>query len=335
MKKKKALITGAAGFVGYHLALNLLKHGYSLTLVDNFTLGRADAHFRALIKNKDVRFLKVDLTKIKEWNKLGKGFDYVYHLAAINSTKLFYEKPYEILRTAILMNINAVDWFKTVHKGGKIMFTSSNEAYAGALEAFGNLPLPTPEHVALVVADPYNPRWSYGATKLIGELQFIHGAKEHNFRMVLVRPHNFYGPRSGHHVIPDVIDRIAKREDPFMLYGADDTRSFCYIDDAVEAMRLVMESTKTDGGTYHIGTAVETKIEDLVEMLFQAAHWRPKKVVAKPSPKGSVKRRLPDVSKIKKHVGWKAVTDLAKGIEQTYIWKETERAKEKAPKQNA
>jgi len=318
---KKVLITGLAGFIGYHLAKRLSQQkGNHLILVDNFTLGKADAAFKDLCKQKNVTFKKLDLTKPSAWKKLGGGFDHVYHLAAINSTKLFYEIPHEILRNAVLMNLNALEWFKTQGGKGKIMFTSSNEAYAGALEAFGKLPLPTPEDVPLVIADPYNPRWSYAAGKLMGELLFIYYAKAYNFRMSIVRPHNFYGPRSGHHVIPDVLDRIRKREEPFVIYGADDTRSFCYIEDAVEAMQKVMESKKTDGGTYHIGTKEETRIKNLIDLMFQLTEWKPKKTILKNSPKGSVKRRLPDVSKIKKDTGWRAKTTLKKGLLKTIEW---------------
>ncbi|OGG53703.1 hypothetical protein A2851_02345 [Candidatus Kaiserbacteria bacterium RIFCSPHIGHO2_01_FULL_53_29] len=316
---KKALITGAAGFIGYHLARRLVTQGYEIMLVDNFALGKADNAFQALCKEKNVSFIETDLTDQKAWEQF-ETFDHVYHLAAINSTKLFYEIPHEILRTALLMNLNAVEWSRRHNSSGKILFTSSNEAYSGALEAFGKLPLPTPEDVPLVIADPHNPRWSYAGTKLIGEQLFIHYAKAYNFRMSIVRPHNFYGPRSGHHVVPDVLERIRARTDPFPIYGAEETRSFCYIEDAVEAIQIVMESQKTDGGTYHIGSNVETKIGDLVEEIFKLSNWRPNKLDVKEAPAGSVKRRLADVSKIKRDTGWEATTPLTDGLQKTIGW---------------
>jgi UDP-glucose 4-epimerase len=316
---KKVLITGGAGFIGYHLAKRLASQDYDITLVDNFTLGKSDDSFRALCNLNNVTFIEADLTDPKAWDAF-ENFDQVYHLAAINSTKLFYDIPQEILRTALSMNLNAAEWFRHKNAGGKILFTSSNEAYSGALETFGQLPLPTPENVPLVIVDPYNPRWSYAGTKLIGELLFIHYAKAYNFRMSIVRPHNFYGPRSAHHVIPEVIERIEQRVDPFPIFGADDTRSFCYIDDAVEAIQMVMESQTTDGGTYHIGAHVETVIKDLIEEIFKLMQWRPEVLVVKNSPEGSVKRRLADVSKIKKDTGWEAKTSLEEGLKKTIDW---------------
>lgn len=315
----RILITGAAGFVGYHLADRLQRQGHELVLVDNFALGQADDAFTELSQRTGVTFVRADLTKPSEWEQFS-GFDHVYHLAAINSTKLFYEIPHEILRTALLMNIYALEWFRNFNKEGKIMFTSSNEAYAGALEAFDTLPLPTPEDVPLVISDPQNPRWSYAGAKLIGELLFNNYGRALGLRTVIVRPHNFYGPRSGHHVIPDVLARIAKREDPFVIPGADETRSFCYIEDAVEAMQLVMESDKTDGSTYHIGTNVETNIGELVETLFEVSDWRPQQIEKKEGPRGSVKRRVPSVSKIQQDTGWRAKTALEEGIKKTAAW---------------
>jgi nucleoside-diphosphate-sugar epimerase len=218
--------------------------------------------------------------------------------------------------------MNALEWFRTKNgkKNAKILYTSSNEAYASGFD-LGTVPIPTPEGVPLVIADMYNPRWSYGGQKLIGELFFINYAKAYNLRMSIVRPHNFYGPRAGYeHVIPEIIGRIGKHADPFPIFGADDTRSFCYIEDAAEAIQKVMESKKTDGGTYHIGTKEETRISTLVKTLFELSGWKPKKLQIKNSPKGSVKRRLADVSKIKRDTGWQANTSLEKGLKKTIEW---------------
>ena len=320
---KKVLITGGAGFIGYHLAKRLIKSGHKVVIADDFFRGKNDTYIKELVEKDSVQIIKVDLTKKSSWKKIGSGYDYVYHLASINGTKLFYEIPHEVLRIGIETTLNVLDWFTTKNKklDAKILYTSSNEAYAGALESFNQLPLPTPEDVPLVINNPYNPRWSYGGQKLIGELLFINYAQMYNFRMVIVRPHNFYGPRAGgSHVIPEIIRRIEKKEDPFIIYGVDETRSFCYIDDAVEAMQVVMESNKTDQNTYHIGTSVETSIKNLVTEIFKISKWHPKVIEERKSAVGSVKRRVPDVSKIKKHTNWKSTTKLFNGLKHTVDW---------------
>lgn len=319
----KTLITGGAGFIGYHLAKSLALRGETVTIADNFSRGRKDADIETLLESPNVSLIEADLTVRAQWEKLGGGFNTVYHLASINGTKLFYEIPHEVLRVGLLSAMHALDWFAKDNgvKDAKILYTSSNEAYAGALEAFGKLPIPTPEDVPLVISDPHNPRWSYAGQKLAGELLFIHFAKAYDFRMSIVRPHNFYGPRAGYgHVIPETVAKIVARTDPFPLFGAKETRSFCYIEDAVEAMRIVMESAKTDGGTYHIGSNIETTISDLVQDIFAVADWRPKQIEKKDSPEGSVLRRLPDVSKIKRDTGWEAHTSLRDGLDKTVAW---------------
>ncbi|PIR92515.1 epimerase [Candidatus Falkowbacteria bacterium CG10_big_fil_rev_8_21_14_0_10_44_15] len=255
---------------------------------------------------------------------MATDFDHVYHLAAVNGTKNFYEMPAEVLRINTLSLILMLEWIKSLPKKPKLCFTSSNEAYAGALESFQQLPIPTPEAVPLVISDTYNPRWSYAGSKLIGELFVIHYAKAYDFPAVIVRPHNFYGPRAGFgHVIPGLCEKIIKRTDPFPLPGTEETRTFCYITDAVKAIRLLMEASATDNQpieTVHIGATDEITMRELAEKMFAVTGWRPRQLDAQPSPAGSVKRRLADIAKIKKLVDWEPETSLAYGLKKTFEW---------------
>ena len=324
---KKILITGGAGFVGYYLVKHLLETEKEvfLTVVDNLSRGKKDTDFETLLKDSRVTLLELDLTDPGAYKMLGSGYTHVYHLAAVNGTKIFYEIPQEVLRINTLSLIYMLEWFRKENSSGKFLFTSSNEAYAGGLNAFGILPIPTPEKVPLVIDDPYNPRWSYASTKLVGELFVIHYAQAYNFRAVIVRPHNFYGPRAGYggHVIPDFCERIAVKTDPFPVFGMDDTRTFCYITDAVRAMQLLMDSPKTDIQpieTVHIGSNGEILMKDLLEKMFKVTDWRPKEFDIKNSPPGSVKRRLADISKLQGLTGWKPEVSLEEGLRLTYNW---------------
>jgi len=192
------------------------------------------------------------------------------------------------------------------------------------LIAYDKLPIPTPEDVPLVVEDTYNPRWSYGGSKLIGELFVINYARQYDLRAIIVRPHNFYGPRAGYsHVIPQFCARIAERVDPFPIYGNSDTRTFCYIEDAVRAMRLLMDSDETNDRsieTVHIGDYHEITMGDLLNKMFDMVGWRPNNVEIKDGVKGSVSRRLADVSKLQKITGWKPEVSLEDGLLKTYEW---------------
>lgn len=319
----KVLITGGAGSIGLYLARRLATLGQDVTIADNFWRGKRDDEFSKVATLSNVRVIETDLTSREGWDMLGTGYDYIYQLAGVNGTKLFYKVPGEVLRIGLTTILYSLEWMKETHPNAKILYTSSNEAYAGALVAFNQLPIPTPEDVPLVIADTYNPRWTYAGQKLIGELFYIHYAKEHDLRSVIVRPHNFYGPRTGYdHVIPEFIERIQKRIDPFPINGGDDTRTFCFMEDAVEAMQMVMESDKTDGGTYHIGRPYtdEIHIQDLAQNLFDIAGWHPTQLDIKNGPEGSVKRRAADVSKIKKDVGWEAKISLEDGLRRTFEW---------------
>lgn len=325
---RKILITGAAGFIGYHLSRNILEtYGdqCELVLVDNLQRGKMDGDLKKLLEDPRVKFLILDLTDPSSYEKIGNGYDHVYHLAAINGTKFFYEMPHEVLRVNTLSLVYMLDWFHQKNKKGKFCFTSSNEAYAGGLNTFNTLPIPTPEKIPLVIDDPYNPRWSYASTKLTGELFVIHYAKMYDFQALIVRPHNFYGPRAGYegHVIPDFLERIALKTDPFPIYGADDMRTFCYITDGVQAMRMLMDSKKTDNQpieTVHIGDSLEITIQDLAEKIFQVAGWRPQSFNIKNSPSGSVKRRFADTTKLRSFVGWTPDMSLDEGLKTTYEW---------------
>ena len=167
----KILITGGAGSVGFHLSLHLLKtYGpdTELVLVDNLQRAAMDNDLKKLLEDPRVRFLNLDLTDQSSYKEFGSGYDHVYHLVAVNGTKYFYQMPHETSRINLLTLIYILEWFRTENPQGKLCFTSSNEAYAGGLNAFGILAIPTPENVPLVIEDPFNPRWSYVRDKTHG-----------------------------------------------------------------------------------------------------------------------------------------------------------------------
>src|SRR3989344_8290845 len=310
---KTALITGGGGFIGFHLAKSLVKQGYNVTILENFARGKIDEEFEDFIKQKNVTLIEGDITKPETFDDIGE-FDYVYHLAMINGTENFYNIPDKVLKVGILGTINVFDWFiKQDH--GKLLFSSSSETYAGALKLLkGDFPIPTPEEIPLVVDDPSNVRWSYGASKILSEVALYSYAKAHKMNdFSIIRYHNIYGPRMGFdHVIPQFIERLIKKEDPFKIFGGNESRTFCYIDDGIRATQMVMESSETNGKITHIGRSdEEISILNLAKQLFEIAKVNPILDI-KPAPKGSVMRRCPDITKLQQ-LGFKPQKSLKEG----------------------
>ena len=107
----KALITGGAGFIGFHLANHLISKGFRVDIADNFQRGKKDKDFNALLKQKNLKLITLDVTAQNQFSKLGKDYDHVYHFAAINGTGNFYRIPDQVLKVGALGTINVLEWF--------------------------------------------------------------------------------------------------------------------------------------------------------------------------------------------------------------------------------
>jgi UDP-glucose 4-epimerase len=304
---KKILITGGTGFIGSHLANYLiLNKNYDVTICDNNYRGKIDDFV------SKIKYVDCDLTKKEEYKKLG-DYDVVYHLAAINGTKNFYKIPYDVLKVNTLININLIEWCKE-KSIQKILYTSSSEVYAST----PSKSIPTKEDVLVSIEDVHNPRWSYAGSKILGELMIINSGL--NFS--IVRPHNIYGPRMGYdHVIPEVISRILEKENPFKIYGFDQTRSFCFIDDAVKMLEIIMNSDLSNSKIINLGVDDEIKIIDLIEKMFQYFNYFPELDIVDPQ-QGSVDRRCPDVTSLNQIIDKIDKTTLNEGLEKTCEWYE-------------
>ena len=137
----------------------------------------------------------------------------MYHLAAINGTKLFYEIPYQLARTNLLLTMNLLDWLENVPVG-RLLYTSSSEVYADS-DKVGLLKIPTDESIPVVFTQPMDDRFSYGASKFMGEFLCLRFGRQFKIPATVIRYHNIYGPRMGQkHVIPDFIGKILRKEKP-------------------------------------------------------------------------------------------------------------------------
>lgn len=317
----RILITGGAGFIGYHLAVYHQRLGDTVVIVDNLfkMQGRMDPELAALTAQRNVEYQSLDLTRPLTILAAAEGFDIVYHLAAINGTRLFYEIPYEVARTNLLVTVHLLDWLAG-QRVGRLVYASTSEVYADAA-VVGLLRVPTPEETPVVFTQPTSVRFSYGTSKFMGEFLALQCGRTRQMPATVVRYHNIYGPRMGEkHVIPEFIQRLERGEQPFRIYGGSQTRAFCYVDDAVAATHRVAVTPSCAGEIIHIGNAKEEiTIEALARLLMSQA-GQTCAIEECGAPDGSVDRRCPDTTRLKQLTGYEARVELRQGLLQTKQW---------------
>lgn len=310
--KKNYLVTGGSGFIGRSVVLSLLKKGELVRVLDNESRGSFDKFGKL---SEKIEFIKGDIRDIRLVEDACRGISTVIHLAYINGTQTFYEKPDLVLDVAVKGMMNILD-VSIKNKVQEFFFASSSEVY--------NEPslIPTPESTPLIVPDPYNPRYSYSGGKIIGELLAINNGNKFK-KMVIFRPHNVYGPAMGfEHVIPQFILGINKlkkhKKTKFKIQGnGDQSRSFIYIDDFTEAFMLLLDKAKTHQ-TYNIGRQDEILIKDLVKLCSNAIEYEVELVPGEIAA-GSPQRRCPEVTKITK-LGFSPKVSLKDGVKKTAQW---------------
>tara|TARA_B100000029_G_scaffold247372_1_gene244230 strand:- start:4179 stop:5132 length:954 start_codon:yes stop_codon:yes gene_type:complete len=303
----RILVTGGAGFIGTNLIKSLINDYDEIIIFDNEFRGS----FSNFLSGKTMQ-IKGDITKYSDWDKLPNDIETVFHLGAINGTEFFYEIPEKVLEVNVKGVQNLVD-FSRKRDIEDIVFASSSEVY-GFPKSF-----PTSENTELSIPDPYNPRFSYSSSKIIGELLCINYSKKYNFKHTIVRYHNIYGPKMGHeHVMPQFIKKLTYNEKFIVEGDGTETRSFCYIDDAIEATRLVHKDNTFKNRIFNIGNSEEVSISKLIKYLIQISG---KKIVPEFKEKINfgTKRRVPDITKAQS-LGYTPKISLKEGFEITYDW---------------
>lgn len=320
---RTVLITGGAGFIGLHLSAAHAAQGDQVWILDHLGKqeGRIDEELRALLTRPNVRHVACDLTAPLTLEISGR-IDLVYHLAALNGTRLFYEIPYALARANLLMTLHLLDWLAE-HPAGRLVYASTSEVYAGA-EQLGVLRVPTDETAPVVFPQPTAVRFSYGTSKFMGEFLCLQFGQRYHVQTTVIRYHNIYGPRMGtRHVIPELLQRLAAGERPLRLYGADHTRAFCYVDDAVESTMRVGACAGAVGGIVHIGNPrAEVRIRELATLLM-ARLGLEVPIEEHPAPEASIRRRCPDTTALRRLTGFEPSTTLVDGLDRTIAWYRT------------
>ncbi|SFG17386.1 UDP-glucose 4-epimerase [Halopelagius inordinatus] len=305
-------VTGGAGFIGSYLVRSLVEQGHDVTVFDNISRGEVSNLENVLDK---IRFVEGDIRNRDELEEAIESPDILYHLAAINGTKNFYDRPYEVLDTNVEGVRNVVDIARK-QDVDRLVFSSSSEVY-GYPERF-----PTDEDHVLQIMDPENPRFSYAGSKIIGEQYVVNGADDSSYDYTIVRPHNIYGEAMGYdHVIPEFIEQIVT-DQPFTVYGdGEQTRSFCYISDAVDAFVRAGFERGGENQIFNVGKQEEVTINGLADRLFDIAGVHPEvSHIESEELKGSTRRRQPDVSKARELLNYDPAVSLDEGLERTFSW---------------
>ena len=316
MSGAKILVTGGSGFIGSALVKALVQAGHRVRVLDDNSRGNPR---RLADVAKDIEFIAGDIRDAQAVERAARGMDEVHHLAFVNGTEFFYSAPDLVLDVGVRGMINVIDACRK-HDVGKLILASSSEVYQTPPK------IPTDESAPLVVPDPLNPRYSYGAGKLISEVMAINFGRKYFERVLIFRPHNVYGPDMGwDHVVPQLALRLhaAAQQQPsgklrFVIQGTgQETRSFCFIDDLVAGV-MVMREKGEHLGIYHVGTAEEIAIAELARRIAGHAGREIELIAGKPAPGGTA-RRCPDISKLAK-LGYKPRVPLAQGLPPTLDW---------------
>ncbi len=317
---KRTLVIGGGGFIGRNVVEFLIDRGdREVTAVDI----KEGSNWQRISRDKkrSGRFTSIvsDFTKFDAFKKLDGSFDEIYMLAAVVGVNKTLEFPHEVIKTNTLLTMNTLEWI-SCNPVEKLLFSSSSENYAGTSDLFGT-EIPTAENVPLCIGDIKHPRWTYAITKIHGESAFLHSAESHEYACTVVRYQNIIGPEMGfNHAIPHIVERFMSTEGgPFKIYGHNQTRAFCYIDDAVRGTVGAMESNEASGQIYHIGSEVEINMEVLTTFIGNLMDYKGGYEPAITYP-GSVARRCPNIDKAKSDFDYSPLVNWKEAVSKTVDW---------------
>ena len=304
---RRPLVTGAGGFIGFHLAQKLATMPeseivYVADLPGNLRLSSFE-------NNPKFKVIRVNLSDYASDLQLPDDVTCVFALAALNGTGRFYTQPSSVLMNSTLPTIAVIEkYVKTI----PIIYTSSSEIYASATEMFAWV-VPTDELVPAVISDVHNPRWSYATAKLFGEVALVSAAKEFGGVGAIVRYHNVYGPDMGSdHFVPDFIDRALNGIK--QITGANQTRAFMFIDDAIQGTILAAKASTSEIPIFHLGTNEEIKIIEAARIILGELNLSVDDIEELSAPDGSVSRRCADTTKARNILGWEAKITFRQGV---------------------
>src|SRR6266849_8229497 len=298
---KKILVTGGAGFLGSHLCERLLADGHDVLCVDNFFTGTRD-NILSLLDNKRFEFMRHDVTF-----PLYVEVDEIYNLACPASPNHYQYDPVQTTKTSVHGAINMLGLAKRL--GARIFQASTSEVYGDP-----TVHPQTEDYRGHV--NPIGPRACYDEGKRCAETLSFDYRRQHNLRIKVARIFNTYGPRmrpDDGRVVSNFIVQ-ALRNQSITIYGdGHQTRSFCYVEDLVKALLLLMATPDDVTGPLNLGNPEEFTIRELAETVI-ALTGSSSTIVHLPLPADDPRQRCPDISKAQKLLGWSPKVRLRDGL---------------------
>jgi UDP-glucose 4-epimerase len=318
----RVLVIGGAGFIGGHLIQKILADNKvkNIDIVDNFSRAKKDSFFKKILLNKKITLIKENIITMNVNKLTYKKYDLIFQFAAILGVSNVMKYPLKVLQENFEMMKKSIDLAKNQKKLKKIIFLSTSEVYAGALENF-KIKFPTPETSPLALTNLSNSRTSYMLSKIYCEAMCIHSGLPY----LILRPHNIYGPRMGFsHVIPELLKKIEKipKKKYLNLNSYNHKRAFCFVDDAISQIYSVTKS-KIVNQTFNIGNSTEEiSMHNLCKKILKISSRKDIVIKKKFIKNFSPIRRLPDMRNLFKHIKKIKFTKLEVGIKKTFEWYE-------------
>jgi UDP-glucuronate decarboxylase len=301
---KKILITGGAGFLGSHLVEELLKRGNEVLVVDNFFTG-TKRNLTHVLSDPNLELMRHDVTF-----PLYVETDQIYNLACPASPVHYQYDPVQTTKTSVHGAINMLGLAKRT--GARILQASTSEVY-GDPEVH-----PQPENYWGSV-NPIGIRSCYDEGKRCAETLFFDYHRQHKLDIKVVRIFNTYGPRmhpNDGRVVSNFIVQALRGKDITIYGDGQQTRSFCYVDDLIDAMVKMMNSDDGFTGPVNIGNPAEFSMLQLAETVLRLSGSK-SKITHHPLPSDDPKQRQPTIELAKTKLGWQPKVDLEEGLKET------------------
>lgn len=318
-KKARALVTGGAGFIGTHLCEELLLRGFLITVIDNFSTA-PKSHLSFFKNHKSIRLYKKSILDARLMRRLIMQCDIVYHLAAAVGVDFILAHPVSSLLTNVEGTANILKW--AAHFRKKVVIASSSEVYGKGTRSSMN------ETDDRILGPTTVSRWSYSEAKAIDEFLALAYFKEKKLPVVICRLFNTVGPRQlGRYgmVLPRFI-KTALAGEPIPVYGDGfQIRSFTYVKDAVRAIVDLSLEKKAEGEIFNVGNgqpvtikALALQVKKATRSVSRIAYIPYKKAYGdKAADFEDIRCRIPDISKIKKLLGYRPRYDLEAIVHET------------------